>query len=83
MPSRVAEVPPRSWDYAKLKGWRESAGLTREQVCADLQARGHPITFNWLLALEHGTTGNRSAGLDTLAALARYYGHEPLELLVA
>ena len=85
MPSRSStEVPPRSWDYAKLKSWRETAGLTREQVCADLQARypGRGITFNWLLALEHGTTGNRSPGLDTLAMLARYYGHEPLELVV-
>jgi transcriptional regulator with XRE-family HTH domain len=83
VPSRLAEVPRRSWDYAKLKSWRETAGLTREQVCADLQAAGHGITFNWLLALEHGTTGNRSPGLDTLVVLARYYGHEPLELLVA
>lgn len=83
MPSRLAEVPRRSWDYAKLKSWRESAGLTREQVCADLQAAGHSITLNWLVALEHGTTGNRSPGLDTLAVLARYYGHEPLDLMVA
>jgi transcriptional regulator with XRE-family HTH domain len=66
---------PVPWDFEKLRAWRETAGLTRERVCADTG-----ISYPWLRALEGGTDPRRPS-LATLTTLARYYGHEPGELL--
>ena len=65
-----------AWDHAKLRAWREEAGLRRERVAADLE-----ISYPWLVILEHGT-GDRTPSLDILTRLAHYYGHEPGELLM-
>jgi transcriptional regulator with XRE-family HTH domain len=62
-------------DHAKLRAWREAAGLTREQVavCAGI---GYPL----LCAIEYG---NRRPRRDMLTRLAMLYGHDPAELLAA
>jgi len=60
-------------DHARLRAWREAAGLTREQV-AVTAGIGYPL----LTAIELGNRRPRLAMLTTLAAL---YGHDPAELL--
>lgn len=68
------EPPARLYDHAKLLAWRMEADLTREQVCV-----GVGISFPWLSALERGE--GRAPSLAVLDRLARFYGHEPGELL--
>lgn len=72
-----AVVVPRLWDYTKLKTWREDAGLRRERVAAD-----NDITVSWLVQIEHGTTGQRQVGMDTVIQLCRYFGHDVAELIL-
>jgi transcriptional regulator with XRE-family HTH domain len=76
MPPAVT-APQRPWDYEKLRAWREATGRTRQTV-----AEANGIAESWLAMLETGKTGTRSAGVDTLAKLAAYYGHTLPELLV-
>ena len=64
-----------TWDHAKLRAWRDESGKRRERVAADLG-----ISYPWLTILESGA-GDRGPSLDVLIRLARYYGHEPGELL--
>ena len=66
---------PPLFDCATLKSWREAAGLSREQVSADMKARGTPVSFSWLVHLEQGT-GADNPSLSLLAALADYYGQD-------
>jgi transcriptional regulator with XRE-family HTH domain len=61
------------YDNAKLRTWRRDAGLSREQVWA-----GTGVGVSWLSELEQGAA---TPSLATLVALARFYGHEPAELL--
>ncbi len=64
------------YDHRKLRAWRDEAGVSRERVAADLE-----LSAAWLQNLELG--GPRGGpSLDTLVRLARYYGHEPGELLL-
>jgi Helix-turn-helix domain len=72
--------PARLHDHAKLRAWRDESGLTRDQVCARLQGQGVSIGYSWLAALEQGT---KRPSLELLVTLARFYGHEPAELLLA
>jgi transcriptional regulator with XRE-family HTH domain len=67
------------YDPATLKSWREDAGLSRERVCADLEERGTPVSFSWLMALENGSA-QRSPSLAILSALAGYYRRDLSEL---
>jgi hypothetical protein len=62
-------------DHAKLRAWREAAGLTREQVsaCAGI---GYPL----LCAIE---LGNRRPRLAMLTRLAMLYGRDPADLLTS
>jgi transcriptional regulator with XRE-family HTH domain len=74
-----ANVPdagqPPLYDNEKLRAWRAAAGLSREQVWAEVGC-----SVAWLQELEQGTSG-RSPSLDLLTRLAKFYGHEPAELL--
>jgi transcriptional regulator with XRE-family HTH domain len=72
---------PRLHDAAKLLAWREESGLSREQVCAAVQATGLPLSAVWLRMLETGTN-TRQPSLPLLFALAAVYGHAPGELLL-
>lgn len=65
----------RLYDHAKLRAWRAEAGLTREEVWA-----GVGVSVAWLADLEQGRAGH-APSLDLLVRLARFYGHEPAELL--
>ena len=71
--------PARLHDHAKLRTWRDEAGLTRDQVCSRLLDQGVSIGYSWLAALEQGT---KRPSLELLVALAKFYGHEPGELLL-
>jgi transcriptional regulator with XRE-family HTH domain len=64
------------YDHAKLRAWREDAGLTRTQAAAQLD-----ISDAWLAKLETGHAV--PPRLDVLDRLARHYGHELAELLPA
>jgi transcriptional regulator with XRE-family HTH domain len=66
----------RLYDNAKLRQWRADAGLTREQVWAEVG-----VSVAWLAELEQGRPSS-APSLDLLVRLARFYGHEPAELLV-
>jgi transcriptional regulator with XRE-family HTH domain len=68
------EPTGRLYDHAKLLAWRVEADLTREQVCVEVG-----VSFPWLSALERGE--GRAPSLAVLTRLARFYGHEPGELL--
>jgi transcriptional regulator with XRE-family HTH domain len=62
------------YDHAKLRAWREEAGLTVTKAAAQLD-----ISYSWLAKLE---TGNAiPPRLDVLDRLARFYGHGLAELL--
>ena len=63
------------YDHELLRAWRDEAGLTRERVGVDLN-----MGASWLALLEQG---GRHPSLALLIRLARYYGHEPGELLTA
>ena len=63
---------PPVYEYALLRAWRDEAGCRRERVALDLD-----LSATYLARLE---TGARTASLDTLAALAAYYGHPLGEL---
>lgn len=65
-------ITPPLYDHARLRAWREEAGLSKERVAADLE-----ITATWLARVERGV---RTASIPTLAALAAYYGHDMAEL---
>jgi transcriptional regulator with XRE-family HTH domain len=65
----------RLYDHELLRAWREQAGLSRERVGVDLS-----MGASWLALLEQGGPG-RTPSLALLIRLARYYGHEPGELL--
>lgn len=83
MPSTTApESADRFYDPATLKSWRESAGLSRERVSADMRDRGTPISFSWLAHLENGTAPDNPS-LAILGALADFYGRELAELFTA
>ena len=73
-PTTAAPQPARLYDHAKLLAWRVEADLTREQVCVEVG-----VSFTWLSALERGE--GRAPSLAVLYRLARFYGHEPGELL--
>ena len=60
-----------------LRSWRVTAGLSRERVAADVGTGA-----SWLAIIESGTPG-RVPSLDLIIRLARYFGHEPGELLNA
>lgn len=60
-------------DHAKLRAWR--GDVTREVVCAAVG-----LSANYLQRLE---SGERTPTLVVLTRLARYYGHDPGELLPA
>jgi transcriptional regulator with XRE-family HTH domain len=64
----------RLYDNVKLRAWRHEAGLRREQVCVAVG-----ISSGWLERLE--TQPYSRPSLDLLTDLARFYGHEPAELL--
>jgi transcriptional regulator with XRE-family HTH domain len=70
--TRVSPVP--LYDHAKLRAWRDEAGLRRERVCADLE-----ISASWLRELEIGAG---SPSVLILTRLAAYYGHQAGELLM-
>lgn len=59
-----------------LRSWRIERGLSRERVAADVGTGA-----NWLQIIESGTPG-RVPSLDLVIRLARYFGHEPGELLM-
>lgn len=80
MATAATAAPARLYDHRKLRAWRNEAGLTREQVCAQLQAQDVRIGHAWLSLLEKG---RRVPSLELLVALARFYGHDPAELLLA
>lgn len=63
------------YDHHKLRQWRHDAGLSREQVWA-----GTGVSVKWLGDLERGTARS-DPSLDLLVRLARFYGHEPGDLL--
>lgn len=65
----------RLYDNAKLRAWRIEAGLSREEVWAAVG-----VSVMWLAELEQGRTGH-APSLELLVRLARFYGHEPGELL--
>ena len=65
------------YNHELLRTWRDQAGITRERVGVDLG-----IGASWLGILENGGRG-RVPSLELLVRLARYYGHEPGELLTA
>jgi transcriptional regulator with XRE-family HTH domain len=68
-------------DPEKLRRWRDESGLSREQVCSRITEQGEvTLSFPWLAALEGGYN-HRQPSVPLLAALARFYGHEPGELL--
>jgi transcriptional regulator with XRE-family HTH domain len=60
-------------DHEKLRAWR--GDVTREVVCAAVG-----LSANYLQRME---SGERNPTLVVLTRLARYYGHEPGELLRA
>ena len=66
----------------KLRAWREETGLRREQVCTHFTDDPDlpNLSFGWLAALEGGYNA-RQPSVQLLNALARYYGHDPGELL--
>ena len=75
MTATTAPQPPgRLYDHTKLTAWRVEADLTREQVCVAVH-----VSHAWLSALETGQAAAPS--LAVLTRLARFYGHEPGELL--
>jgi transcriptional regulator with XRE-family HTH domain len=63
----------RLFDFDLLRTWREDAGLTCEQVWA-----GTGCSVAWLRDLEGG---RGIPSLEMLSRLARFYGHDPRELL--
>jgi transcriptional regulator with XRE-family HTH domain len=65
----------RLYDHVKLRAWRDESRKSRERVGADLN-----LSAAWIAALETGKPYARPS-LETLVALARYFGHEPAELL--
>jgi DNA-binding XRE family transcriptional regulator len=65
--------PPALYDPAKLRAWRADSGLTREQVCSMTG-----VSYPWLRKLERGEA---DPSLKLLVTLARFYGHEPGELV--
>jgi transcriptional regulator with XRE-family HTH domain len=67
----------RLYDHAKLRQWRDDAGLSREQVWLEVG-----VSVAWLAELEHGRTA-RAPSLGLLVRLAQFYGHQPGELLGA
>jgi transcriptional regulator with XRE-family HTH domain len=72
---------PPLHDAAKLRAWREDAGLSKEQVCAAFHTQGYSLSYPWLSALEHATNA-RQPSVRLLAALAEFYGHQPAELML-
>lgn len=68
---------PVLYDYAKLRAWRDQAGLDRTRAAADCG-----ISYPWLRALETGNLDDRAPSLATLDRIARYYGHHLSELIV-
>ena len=66
---------PALYDAEKLRAWRAESGLSREQVCAEIGGLSYP----WLAKLEQGQPVQPS--LKLLVALARFYGHDPGELI--
>ena len=73
----TASVPDdgRLYDHRKLRQWRADARLSREEVWSEVG-----VSVAWLAELEHGRTAS-APSLDLLVRLARFYGHEPGELL--
>ena len=63
-------------DHAKLRAWRTEADVTREVVCAAVG-----LSANYLSRLENGQATRPT--VTVIARLARYYGHDPGELLLA
>ncbi|HEX4399643.1 MAG TPA: helix-turn-helix transcriptional regulator [Trebonia sp.] len=72
MTAAVPDTGPL-FNYLMLRQWRYDAALTREQVWA-----GTGCSVAWLRDLE---AGRAIPSLDMLGRLARFYGHEPGELL--
>lgn len=72
----MSSTPPQ-YDHARLRAWRDEAGLTKERVAADLMDLDVRITATWLNRLERGV---RTPSLGTLTALAAYYGRDMAEL---
>jgi transcriptional regulator with XRE-family HTH domain len=68
------DQPAPLYDYAKLRAWRDEAGLRREQVAVDLS-----ISARWLEALE---VGRKTPSVQMLSRLAAYYGHQAGELMM-
>jgi transcriptional regulator with XRE-family HTH domain len=65
--------PPALYDPEKLRTWRAESGLTREQVCTRAG-----LSYPWLRKLERGEA---DPSLKLLVTLARFYGHDPAELI--
>lgn len=75
MPATTAPgAAGRLYDHAKLRAWRDEAGLTREQVCVGVG----DLSAYHLGQLEGGS---RVPSLQLLTRLAEFYGHPPGELL--
>jgi transcriptional regulator with XRE-family HTH domain len=70
------ETDARLYDHDKLRAWRAESGKSRERVCADLE-----FSAAWLAALETGQHRARPS-VEMIVRLARYYGHQPGELLL-
>jgi transcriptional regulator with XRE-family HTH domain len=68
------DQPARLYDYAKLRAWRDEAGLRRERVAVDLD-----MSARWLEQLE---LGRKTPSVQLLTRLAAYYGHQAGELLM-
>ena len=74
MPGTTTPGRSAGFDHAKLRSWREAAGLSRERVCVDVG-----ISASFLGLLEVGLRVPRVA---TVIKLADFFGHEPGELLI-
>ena len=73
MPGTTTPGRSAGFDHAKLRAWREAAGLYRERVCVDVG-----ISASFLGLLEDGL---RVPSVDTVIKLADFYGHELATLI--
>jgi len=69
-----APSDPTKWfDHAKLRAWREEAGLRREEVCF----RAAPLSYPYLSNIEDG---RQTPSVELAYRLAELYGKDPAEL---
>ena len=69
-----APTDPNEWfDSARLRAWREEAGLTKEEVCF----RNAPLSYPYLSNLEDG---RQTPSVNLVYRLATFYGRNPAEL---